>query len=168
MMHEKLPLGLAEALQMTLGHIEPLRVEDVMLLDGLSRALATDIDAKVDSPSIDASLKDGYAVVSRQVQSASSQHPVSLKLVGSMAAGATVDVKVLPGTTVRVLTGAKIPPGADAVVAEEFVTATEKIVTFFRGAEPGRTRIDRSGSCRWAQPPAGGTQSCGGYHRHRR
>jgi molybdopterin molybdotransferase len=144
MMRKTLPLGLDEALQMTLGHIDPLDVEDVMLLDGVSRALAADMNARVDSPSIDASLKDGYAVISRQVQGASAERPVSLKLIGSMAAGATGNVQVLPGTTVRVLTGAMIPSGADAVVAEEFVTVSEEKITFLRDAEPGRNILPKS------------------------
>jgi molybdopterin molybdotransferase len=145
-MQKTLPLGLDEALQLTLRHIDPLNVEDVELLDGLHRALAMDIDAKVDSPSIDASLKDGYAVISGQVQGASKEHPVSLKLIGSLPAGATADFKVLPGTTVRILTGAKIPEGADAVVAEEFVTLAEaeEEITFLKGAEPGRNVLPKS------------------------
>jgi molybdopterin molybdotransferase len=144
MMHKTLPIGLKEALQLTLGHIDPLSVEDVLLLDGLSRALAADIDAKVDSPSINASLKDGYAVISRQVQGASKECPVSLKLIGSLAAGAEGNVEVLPGTTVRVLTGAKIPEGADAVVAEEFVTVADEKITFLKDAEPGRNILPKS------------------------
>jgi molybdopterin molybdotransferase len=143
-MHRQLPLGLDQALQMTLESIGPLAVEDVSLLDSLGRALAADVHAKVDSPSVDASLKDGYAVRSQQVEGASKEHPVNLRLVGYQAAGGTEDVEVLPGTTVRVLTGAKIPSGADAVVAEEFATATEELITFFRDAEPGRNILPKS------------------------
>jgi molybdopterin molybdotransferase len=139
-----LPFGLDEALQLTLERIDPLAAEDVALLDGLNRALATDVFAKVDSPSIHASLKDGYAVKSRQVEGASHDHPVCLKLAGWMAAGGRHDVEVLPDTTVRVLTGAKIPPGADAVVAEEYVTAAGDMITFFRDAEPGRNILPKS------------------------
>jgi molybdopterin molybdotransferase len=143
-MIRSLPLGLDEALQMTLERISPLAVEDVALLDGLNRALAADVYAKVDSPSIDASLKDGYAVISRQVQGASKDHPVSLKLTGCMAAGGGQDLEVAPDTTVRVLTGAGIPAGADAVVAEEFVTSAGDTITFCRDAEPGRNILPKS------------------------
>jgi molybdopterin molybdotransferase len=139
-----LPYGLNEALQMTLERIDPLAAEDVALLDGLNRALAADVYAGVDSPSIDASLKDGYAVISRQVDAASKDHPVYLKLAGCMAAGGRHEVQVLPDTTVRVLTGAKIPPGADAVVAEEYVTAADDMVAFYKGAEPGRNILPKS------------------------
>lgn len=143
-MNKPLPIGLEEALRMTLDCIGPLSVEEVPLLDGLNRALAADVHARVDSPSVDASLKDGYAVISRQVEGASKEHPVNLKLAGYQAAGGTENIHVEPGTTVRVLTGAKIPPGADAVVAEEFVDAAEKVITFYRGAEPGRNILFKS------------------------
>jgi molybdopterin molybdotransferase len=150
-----LPFGLDEALQMTLERIAPLAEENVMLLDGLNRALAADVYAKVDSPSINASLKEGYAVKSRQVDGASQDHPVHLKLVGCMAAGGRQDVEVLPDTTVRVLTGAKIPPGADAVVAEEYATASDDMVTFYRDAEPGRNILPKSSDVALNQIVAG-------------
>jgi len=143
-MHKQFPIGLDEALRMTLESIDPLPVEDVPLLDGLNRALAADVHAKVDSPSVDASLKDGYAVMSRQVEGASRERPVNLKLVGFQAAGGNEKVAVLPGTTVRVLTGAKIPSGADAVVAEEFVSAAGEMITFYIDAEPGRNILPKS------------------------
>ncbi len=139
-----LPMGLDEALHITLAHISPLAAEDVPLLDGLNRTLAADVYAKVDSPSIHASLKDGYAVISRQVDGASKDHPVRLRLAGCMAAGGQQDVNVSPDTTVRVLTGAKIPPGADAVVAEEYVSVEDDVVTFYRDAEPGRNILPKS------------------------
>ena len=138
-----LPLGLSEALNMTLESIDSLASEEVELLTGLDRALAADVYAKVDSPSINASLKDGFAVISRQVENASKAHPVQLKLAGCMAAGGEADVAVTPGTTVRVLTGAKIPPGADAVVAEEYAAADGDTITFYIHAEPGRNILPK-------------------------
>ena len=142
-MVRNLPLGLREALNMTLEAIDPLPPEEVDLLDGLDRALAEDVYAKVDSPSIHASLKDGYAVISRRVEGATKAQPVRLKLAGCMAAGGEQDVTVMPDTTVRVLTGAKIPPGADAVVAEEYVAADGEVITFFIHAEPGRNILPK-------------------------
>src|SRR6056297_3662044 len=111
-----LPLGLDEARALTLDHIQPLPAIQVDLLDGQCQALSEDIYALVDSPSIDASLRDGFAVISDEVASASPEHPVSLKLNGIVGAGDMVDARVVPGTAVQILTGAKIPPGANAVV----------------------------------------------------
>ncbi len=143
-MVKTLPLGLDEALNLTLDNIAPLESEQVDLLDGLQQAVAQDLCALVDSPSIDASLKDGYAVVSEDVNSARKSSPIVLKLAGAMAAGGQLDVPVRPGTTVRVLTGAKIPPGASAVVAEEFVSVDKEAVIFYKDAEPGRNILPRS------------------------
>jgi molybdopterin molybdotransferase len=137
-------MGLDQALKLTLERIEPLSTKRVALLDGLNLALAKDITAKVDSPSVDASLKDGYAVISRQVAAATKDNPVKLSLVGTMAAGGSDDVHVLPDTTVRVLTGAKIPSGADAVVSEEFITAENGFITVHIDAEPGRNILPKS------------------------
>ena len=115
-------LGLKEALRLTLeGSIKPLPAENVALVDSVDRVAASDLYALVDSPSMDASLKDGYAVLSHEVADATAENPVRLRLLGSMAAGGEKDIQIKPGTTVRVLTGARIPTGADAVVAEEFV-----------------------------------------------
>jgi molybdopterin molybdotransferase len=139
-----LPLGLDEALKMTLERIVPLPAEEVALLDGLDRALAADVYARVDSPSIHASLKDGYAVMASQVAGASKERPVRLKLAGCVAAGGRGDAAVSPDTTVRVLTGARIPPGADAVVAEEFTIVADGVISFYKDAEPGRNILPKS------------------------
>jgi molybdopterin molybdotransferase len=139
-----LPLGLDQALKLTLDGVCPLPIERVELLEGLHRVLAQDVVAKVDSPSIDASLKDGYAVISSQLDGASKESPVRLELIGSMAAGGSDDLRVRPDTTVRVLTGAKIPQGANAVVAEEFVVADNRSVRVQIDAEPGRNILPKS------------------------
>ncbi len=139
-----LPVGLDQALKLTLEGVRPLPVERVELLEGLNRVLAQDVAARVDSPSIDASLKDGYAVISSQVEGASKENPVRLELIGSMAAGGSDDLRVRPDTTVRILTGAKIPRGANAVVAEEFVVADNASVLVQIDAEPGRNILPKS------------------------
>ncbi len=139
-----LPLGLEEALRLTLERVEPLPHVRVELLDGLSHALAEDICATVDSPSIDASMKDGYAVISGEVEDATREHPVRLTLADSLAAGESRRVRVLPETAVRILTGARIPSGANAVVAEEFTAVGNNTLTVFNNAEPGRNILPKS------------------------
>jgi molybdopterin molybdotransferase len=134
-----LTVGLDEALKLTLERINPLSdTESVALLDSVNRMVSEDLYARVDSPSVDASLKDGYAVSAQEVEKATPEHPVLLRLAGSVAAGGRQDLHVLPKTTLRVLTGAKIPPGADAVVSEEFVTTDGDNALFNNSAEPGR------------------------------
>lgn len=114
-------LGMKEALRLTLEGIQPLPFEDVALADSIDRVAASDLYALVDSPSTDVSRKDGYAVLSHEIADATVENPVRLSVLGSMAAGGRKDIRVRPGTAVRVLTGARIPTGADAVVSEEFV-----------------------------------------------
>lgn len=142
-MIRSLPLGLNEALRLMLEQIHPLAAESVKLVDSVDRVTAQDLFARVDSPSMDASLKDGYAVQSHQVAGATADSPVRLKIVGQIAAGAKHHVHVEPGTAVRVLTGAAIPAGADAVVSNEFTTIDGDEIVIRTFAEPGRNILPK-------------------------
>jgi molybdopterin molybdotransferase len=133
-----LSLGLEKALSLTLEHIKPLAVESVQLDKSTDRFAASDLYALVDAPSMDSSLKDGYAVLSHEVADATPEMPVHLKMAGHLSAGGKKDIELKPGTTVRVLTGARIPAGADAVVSEEFVKPEGDDVLVMNFAEPGR------------------------------
>jgi molybdopterin molybdotransferase len=141
-------LGLDEACGLTLDMITPLESREVDLLDGLQQGIAQDVVARVDSPSIDASMKDGFAVISEEVEGAGKHTPIDLRLIGSVAAGEDQAIEVSPGTTVRVLTGARIPPGATAVVAEEYTVVRRDRVTFLRDAQPGRNILPRGSDVR--------------------
>jgi molybdopterin molybdotransferase len=138
-------LGLDAALALTLAQLDPLPSETVALAEGVGRVAAADLHARVDSPSVDASAKDGYAVRSESVAGACPERPVRLILAGVAAAGVRSDYRVEPGQTVRVLTGARIPEHADAVLAEEFVRVEGDEVAAQNSAEKGRN-ILRQGS----------------------
>lgn len=131
-------LGLDEALALTLNHLEPLPSETVPLDEGVDRVAAEDLRALVDSPSVDASMKDGYAVRSESVARACPEQPVRLALAGVAAAGILSEDRVEPGGAVRVLTGARIPKNADAVLAEEFARVEGNEVIAGNSAEKGR------------------------------
>lgn len=131
-------IGYQEAYRLTIGGIVPIDSETIDLADAYNRVAAKDLYAIVNSPSVDASLKDGYAIQSVNIQSATPESPVQLKVTGFAAAGSQKDRTLIPGTAVRVLTGAKIPRGADAVVAEEFTETKDNMITVFNNAEPGR------------------------------
>jgi len=133
---KSMSLGLKDALRLTLEGINPLPAENVPLVDSVDRVAASDLYALVDSPSMDSSRKDGYAVLAHEVADATVENPVRLRLLGSMAAGGDSDIRVKPGATVRVLTGARIPTGADAVVAEEYVKKGNNDVLIEAFAEP--------------------------------
>ena len=142
---KKMSLGLEEALSITLEHIKPLAVENVKLAECTDRVAASDLYALVNSPSMDSSLKDGYAVLSHEVADATPEMPVRLKLAGHLAPGGTKDIELKSGTTIRVLTGARIPAGADAVLTEEFAKPEGNDILAMNFAEPGRN-IMRRGS----------------------
>jgi molybdopterin molybdotransferase len=146
-----LPLGLDEALALTLERLKPLGMEEVPLLEAIDRIVARDLYAKVDSPSVNASLKDGYAVRSQDVASAK-QSPVKLPISGIAAAGCRQDLHLKAGSAIRILTGAKIPTGADAVLSEEYVQAEGDFILAQNVAEPGRNIMAKGsdvtkGSC---------------------
>jgi len=130
-------LGLQEALEMMLAYVHPLATVQVPLREGFNRTLALDIQARVDSPTMDASLRDGYAVRSSDLSGATKDRPVALTLSGSAAAGSQPGLVVESQHTLRVMTGAPIPSGADAVVAEEFTTRQNDLILFYRGEDPG-------------------------------
>jgi len=140
-----LSLGLSQALDITLENIRPLPAGSIPLAESTDRVAASDLYALVDSPSADSSLKDGYAVQSHEVAGATPERPVRLMLGGQVAAGGKNEVEVRPGTTIRVLTGAPIPAGADAVLTEEFARSEGNDVLCMNFAEPGRNILRRGG-----------------------
>ncbi|MDD4137637.1 MAG: molybdopterin molybdotransferase MoeA [Methanoregula sp.] len=130
--------GLEQALTMTLEQIKPLGVEYLELGASTDHVAASDLYARVDVPSINSSSKDGYAISSRDVAGAAQGTPVRLKVAGHLAAGGNGDIELKPGTTIRVLTGARIPAGADAVVSEEFAQRDGNDILLMNSTEPGR------------------------------
>ncbi|MGD9159668.1 MAG: molybdopterin molybdotransferase MoeA [Desulfobacteraceae bacterium] len=135
--------SLNEALELTFNSLYLLEAETVDLSEAVDRVPSSDVFSLVDSPSVDASLKDGYAVVADDIRHASISNPVRLKLAGYRAAGSMADVAVSSGNAVRILTGAGIPSGADAVLSEEFVTDEGETINAFNYAEKGRNITER-------------------------
>lgn len=106
---------LEHALRVVLDACAPLPARTVRLADAMNLVLARDVVAGEDVPPFANSALDGYAVQAADVASP----PVELPVVGELAAGAPPDVFVGPGQAVRIMTGAPVPPGADAVVMVE-------------------------------------------------
>jgi molybdopterin molybdotransferase len=111
---------------------------DVTLLDAHGCVLAEDIASTHPLPPFDNSAMDGYAVRASDVASASDTTPVVLPVVGDVAAGSVTPYTVQPGLCVRIMTGAPIPPGADAVVPVEWTDGGIAQVVIRRAAESGR------------------------------
>lgn len=112
-------LRIEEALERMLRGIVPLATEAASIDQVLGRVLAEDVRARDSLPPWDDSAMDGYAVRSADVASASSDQPVVLRVIGEVAAGHAPGMAVDPGAALRILTGAPLPPGADAVVRVE-------------------------------------------------
>ncbi|MEB3285120.1 MAG: gephyrin-like molybdotransferase Glp [Candidatus Sericytochromatia bacterium] len=109
-----------EALDLILNAVEALPSERAPLDISLGRVLATPILAQEALPGFDNSAVDGYAVRCGDVAGASAQAPRSLIVLGDRPAGGVSDhLTVLPGTAVRIMTGAPVPEGAEAVVMRE-------------------------------------------------
>lgn len=112
-------LRLEEARARMLAGVDPLPKERVTLDRALGRVLAEPVDTRVSLPPWDNSAMDGFAVRSGDVTGATLAEPTVLEVIGEVAAGHAPEASVREGTAIRVLTGALIPPGADAIVPVE-------------------------------------------------
>jgi molybdopterin molybdotransferase len=99
--------------------IRPLPPRELTLADALGAVLVDDVTARWPLPSFDNSAMDGYAVRAADVAMASDVNPVVLAVDGEIAAGDTGVRDLVPGTVIRIMTGAPLPAGADAVVPVE-------------------------------------------------
>ncbi len=112
-------ISVEEALSHILSHVEPLEPERIPILDALGRVLAEAIVSDINIPPFDNSAMDGYAVRAVDVSGAALGSPVTLAVIESVAAGHVAQLEAEPGTAVRIMTGAPMPAGTDAVVPFE-------------------------------------------------
>jgi molybdopterin molybdotransferase len=103
-----------------LATIDPLPAFDQPLMEAFGLSAAEDVHASVALPGFDNSAMDGYAVAHADVASATQESPVHLPVVGEIGAGQATLLAVSPGTTVKIMTGAPVPAGADSVVPYEW------------------------------------------------
>ena len=134
-------LPVAEALARIVAAVPaPLPSEAIPIASARGRTLATDLTARRTQPPFPASAMDGYALHAADVTSA----PVSLRLIGTSAAGHAFKGRVGAGEAVRIFTGAPVPVGADTVVIQENTTEAEGTVAILKG-EPAGRNIRRAG-----------------------
>ena len=141
-------IAIEEALQRILAYVDVLPAEEKPLIEALGQVLAEDVTSSIEIPPLDNTAMDGYAVRWADTAGASRQSPRPLRVIGEVAAGYQFEGRVEPGTVVRIMTGAPVPAGADAIVPfeetdEPFekaparareVTATVRV---FKEARPG-------------------------------
>lgn len=130
-------LTVPEAQQRILSTITELASEDVTLAGSLGRVLREDVAAPFDVPERDNSAMDGYAIVAADVASASDEAPVELPVIEDVPAGHVARRDVTTGTASRIMTGALVPRGADAVVQVELTDAGSDRVLVMRPVKPG-------------------------------
>jgi molybdopterin molybdotransferase len=112
-------LNVVEAQQHLLNAIQRLEVERISLGQAAGRILAKDITASFNQPTFDNSSMDGFAVKAADVTSARPEQPVVLEVIADIPAGFVSSVSLSPGQAARIMTGAPLPAGADAVVPVE-------------------------------------------------
>jgi molybdopterin molybdotransferase len=111
-------------------HLRPLDAESVPLREASGRVLADDVVSGVDVPGFDRATMDGYAVVAGSTEGAASYTPLPLVVMGDSLPARPFDGVVAAGEAVRIMTGAPLPRGCDAVLPAEWIEA-----------EPGAARI---------------------------
>ncbi len=109
--------------RIALEAVSPLEPITLPLLDAAGCVLAEDVTAAWPLPSFDNSSMDGYAVLAADVATASAESPVELAVVDDVPAGYRATERVSPGRAIRIMTGAPLPDGADAVVPVEATDA---------------------------------------------
>ena len=131
-------LSSVEAYQAVIASaITPLVPVSLELAAAEGCVLAEDVTAAVALPSFDNSSMDGYAVRAADVAGAVRESPAALRVSGEIAAGDTGTYRLEPGTAIRIMTGARLPAGADAVVPVEWTDGGTVQVAIHRAAPEG-------------------------------
>ena len=112
-------ISLEEARRIVLEACRPLGLEKVDILAACGRVIGEDVYSPRDIPARANSAKDGYALRSADVQGASVSRPVELKVTETIAAGKLPRIRIGKGQAARIMTGAPLPAGADAVIRME-------------------------------------------------
>ena len=113
------------AREIVLSHVSPLTTETVPVLDAVGRISAAELTADIASAPFPHAAMDGFALHAAQLENASEQTPVQLKVVAEEPAGSVYDGPIANDECVRIMTGAPLPTEADAVVKYEVVGLVE-------------------------------------------
>lgn len=126
-----------EHLTEILGSVKVLPPRELALLEAQGTVLAEPVSAPVPVPPFDNAAMDGYAVVAADIAAATGAAPVVLPVAGDIVAGGSGLPVIRPGLTARIMTGAPLPAGADAVIPVEWTDGGSATVQVFRAAPPG-------------------------------
>ncbi|MBI3269868.1 MAG: molybdopterin molybdotransferase MoeA [Planctomycetes bacterium] len=141
-------ISVLEAMRLVREHVPARRVETVPLLSSLGHVLAEDVESDLDMPPFRRAQMDGFAVRSEDLASA----PVELRVAGEVFAGVTGEHRLEARTAVKIMTGAPVPDGADAVVQVEHTEAAGPgLVRIVRAAKAGANVVPRGQEMRSGQ-----------------
>lgn len=118
--------------------LRPLGSEDVPLRQCAGRVLAESVVSEFDVPGFDRASMDGYAVVASNTEGAAAYNPLPFAVVGDSMPGRPFTGAVRDGEAVRVMTGAPLPKGADAVLPAEWVEAEPGAIKALASVSPGK------------------------------
>jgi molybdopterin molybdotransferase len=124
--------------QYLLSCVNPLRPFRQHILDAVGLNICEDIVSTIDLPRFDNSAMDGYAARAQDVAEASQEAPLSLPVVGEIAAGKAATHRLSPGTAMKIMTGAPVPLGADTIVPYENTDRGETDVKVFVASAAGQ------------------------------
>ena len=119
-------------------HAQRLSVQTVDIDQASGRVLAGEVVAGVDVPAFDRSAMDGYALRAGETIGAGDYNPLAFRVIGSALPGQPFDGSVQAGEAVRIMTGAPLPAGADAVIPAEYVRATPSGMEISIALGPGK------------------------------
>ncbi len=131
-------ISVEEALGRILANVSLLDPEEKPILDALGMVVAEDVVSAIDIPPLDNTAMDGYAVRAADTTGASERSPSTLHVVGELAAGYLFDGAVEPGAAVRIMTGAPMPSGANAVVRFEETSEGAEVKGAGKNRKAGR------------------------------
>ncbi len=146
-------LSVQEARQRILSHFSPLETELVSFEHAAGRVLGEQIWTGFDLPPFDNSSVDGFAVCAADLAEASREHPLTLPVIGDIPAGTNPTFRVEAGQAARIMTGAPLPAGADAVVMVEDTdfndrsagTVAPQNISLYRAVKAGENVRRRGG-----------------------
>jgi len=128
-------ISVEKALETILANFRPLGLEKINILKTGGRVMGEDIYAPRNIPSANNSAMDGYAVRHMDTRGATKNKPLLLKIVEDIPAGKVAQKKINKGEAARIMTGAVIPEGADAVIRQEDTQKEGRTVIIYTAAK---------------------------------
>ncbi len=128
----------ADVWQWLQTHVLPLPAEQVPVTEAAGRVLAAAVTSELDVPGFTRAMMDGYALRAADTAGASPYNQVPLQVLGESLPGRSACQAVAPGQAVRIMTGAPLPPGADAVLPAEYVRDQVTSILAAQEVAPGK------------------------------